>query len=584
MTDVLIVCVRDDEVRAKALADMFERAGYSVGGAPADDAALRGCAAVIVLWSQASIRSRPFLDAAQRAVNAGKAVLACLIDPPPASSRNQSPTFDLHGWEGDAEDPALDPLYFAVDRMAQAAGLAPAAPYEEEEAFAPPRAPAALHDAVRQRPQAPRVSEPRAAEMRAPEIHAYEPHIPETPANDLRARRPAAYPAQAHDAVSAEALRWRAIRHSRDPASFLHYLAEYGPEGVFSELAELRLKQLQEANAVPLKAAARAAAQQDQAPRRAAAAAQPIPLRREPPMRVEKRPEQPSIDLSAPPAAPRAEPYAQQRPEPRSEPHYEPPHPAHASAHEPRRREPDHRLYDSGERRGGGALRLLIVFLILGAGAVGAGMYLGQGQQLPAGQAEAAATPAPPEAAAPEAAPEPLAPTGEANAMGGPTASEEAAFDRPQQQPSPAAPPPAPRFEPVAAPAADAVPLMPQPMAPAAQRVAALETPPAAPALVQSGAVVWAQRASPNQIGTAYPAAARNADIAGSVVLHCVIGGDYHPSCTIVSETPTGRGFGEAALRLAREYRAGETLDNGDASIGAEATLAIRFQPAGDRR
>src|SRR5215470_3038440 len=105
MADVLIVCVREDEPQAKALAEMFEAAGFSIGGAPSSDAALRSSGAGVVVWSQASIRSRPFLDAAQRVINAGKGVLACLIEPPPADSVNDSPAFDLTHWSGDANDP-----------------------------------------------------------------------------------------------------------------------------------------------------------------------------------------------------------------------------------------------------------------------------------------------------------------------------------------------------------------------------------------------------------------------------------------------------------------------------------------------
>lgn len=65
--------------------------------------------------------SRPFLDAAQRVINANKAVVASLIDPPPPSSIGESPAFDLSRWDGDPNDPALDPLFFAVDRMVNAA-------------------------------------------------------------------------------------------------------------------------------------------------------------------------------------------------------------------------------------------------------------------------------------------------------------------------------------------------------------------------------------------------------------------------------------------------------------------------------
>src|SRR5690606_6809318 len=46
------------------------------------------------------------------------------------------------------------------------------------------------------------------------------------------------------DPLGSEAEHWRAIRDSRNPADFMDYLARYGPDGAFSEVAELRLKQL----------------------------------------------------------------------------------------------------------------------------------------------------------------------------------------------------------------------------------------------------------------------------------------------------------------------------------------------------
>src|SRR5574338_1134037 len=133
MADVLIVCVREDEPQAKALAEMFEAAGFSIGGAPAGEGALRSSGAGLVVWSQASIRSRPFLDAAQRVINADKAVVASLIEPPPPSSIGNSPVFDLSNWDGDPNDPALDPLFFAVDRMVNSARSAVGATARSEE-------------------------------------------------------------------------------------------------------------------------------------------------------------------------------------------------------------------------------------------------------------------------------------------------------------------------------------------------------------------------------------------------------------------------------------------------------------------
>src|SRR5512143_1343997 len=157
MADVLIVCVREDEPQAKALAEMFEAAGFTIGGAPSSDGALRSSGAGVVVWSHASIRSRPFLDAAQRVINADKAVVASLIEPPPPSSVGNSPAFDLSDWNGDPNDSALDPLFFAVDRMVnsqRAAVGATAAPPEPE--YERP----STYDAP---PSRPRSSSPRSA-------------------------------------------------------------------------------------------------------------------------------------------------------------------------------------------------------------------------------------------------------------------------------------------------------------------------------------------------------------------------------------------------------------------------------------
>jgi hypothetical protein len=51
-----------------------------------------------------------------------------------------------------------------------------------------------------------------------------------------------------------------------------------------------------------------------------------------------------------------------------------------------------------------------------------------------------------------------------------------------------------------------------------------------------------------------YPAAARRAGIAGSVTLLCAIHDDVPMTCTIRIETPTGHGFGDAALGWLRRF------------------------------
>jgi hypothetical protein len=118
MADVLMVCVRQDVVRAKALAEMFLSAGFSIGDSHASDAALRSSAAAILVWSHASVRSASFRDASRRAIRTGKALIVNLISPSSRPARiGCSPIFDLSRWGGAPDDVVLGPLRHAVASM-----------------------------------------------------------------------------------------------------------------------------------------------------------------------------------------------------------------------------------------------------------------------------------------------------------------------------------------------------------------------------------------------------------------------------------------------------------------------------------
>jgi hypothetical protein len=115
MADVLFVFVREDAKRAQALAALFAAADHEIGDGPVDNAAIELCGAAVVLWSRAAITSKPFMAAAQRALDSGKGVVASLGQPPPAWVVGNAPTYDLSQWAGDPEDEALDALFMAVD-------------------------------------------------------------------------------------------------------------------------------------------------------------------------------------------------------------------------------------------------------------------------------------------------------------------------------------------------------------------------------------------------------------------------------------------------------------------------------------
>lgn len=536
MADVLIVCVREDEPQAKALADMFEAAGFSIGGAPSNDAALRSSGAGVVVWSQASIRSRPFLDAAQRVINAGKAVVASLIEPPPASSIGDSAAFDLSRWDGDPNDPSLDSLFFAVDRMVNAARAAVGASPTQPAAAAP--APAYDPPPPPQR-AAPKPA--RAAPMREPS-----------------ARTPPPQPA-ANPALETEAEHWRAIRDSNDPADFMDYLSRYGSDGAFSEVAEIRLKRL---SGAPQRAAPR----------------QPPPMPRASP--------QPEPRRYEPPPAPRRVEVASQRP-PIRERNYE-----RSEVREPPRGE-------GGVLRAivligllGGAAAAAYFYFSSNLPTQPAQKEAEVDAAPPLGEPVDAANEADggvslEEAAAPQDAlrreparrapapqqrPPQRAPEQEEQSTPAPVTSwaRDAAGSGPvslvpgSQAPSAANPPSANVTAPPAGPDID---------------VAASPTPASAVPAPPPARVIWTQTFSQRRMAELYPESAARNGVGGRVVLDCVVQPALDVACSVVSSTPATAGFDRAALRLVSSNRARATRSDGTSAVGAHTRVAVNFQP-----
>ncbi len=537
MADVLIVCVREDEPQAKALADMFEAAGFSIGGAPSNDAALRSSGAGVVVWSQASIRSRPFLDAAQRVINSGKAVVASLIEPPPPSSIGDSPAFDLSRWDGDPNDATLDSLFFAVDRMVNAAraavGAAPVQPAAPAYEAPPPPRPA---------------SKPAARQA---------PPTREPPAREPASYRKPAAPA-ANEPLEAEAEHWRAIRDSRDPGDFMDYLARYGADGAFSEVAEIKLKRL--TGGVEQRPAARAAPMREPAPMRRTV--EPPPMRRA---------EAPARRVETP--APRA---------------------------------PVDRGYDRADlreppRREGGALRALLLVGLLGGAAAGAFFYFGSPSSAPRQPEVPSDYPTAP----------PIGEPAEAGADNGVSLSEAAqpgrvsappisrrdtqsqSQQRPQQRETQrasaenaaATPPPVTSWtnEPNSGGPVSLIPSENGAASPPApvQDIPVSSNP--SPATAQPPApaarVIWTQTPSARRVAELYPSAAASAGTGGRVVLDCLVQPALTVECSVVSSTPAGAGFDRAALRLASSYRARATRSDGSSAIGERTRVGVNFQP-----
>lgn len=84
--------------------------------------------------------------------------------------------------------------------------------------------------------------------------------------------------------------------------------------------------------------------------------------------------------------------------------------------------------------------------------------------------------------------------------------------------------------------------------------------------VVEITSPLWLTR--PRHPERRYPPAAFAAGVAGEVQLDCAVAADGRLDCMIVSETPLGWGFGEAALALASEHVMAPPTQNGTPALG----------------
>lgn len=88
----------------------------------------------------------------------------------------------------------------------------------------------------------------------------------------------------------------------------------------------------------------------------------------------------------------------------------------------------------------------------------------------------------------------------------------------------------------------------------------------------------WVRRPNMNAMRKHYPQAAMEAGVEGGAVIACEVTADGAlTGCAVAAEEPKGYGLGEAALKIAPEFRMQPTTAQGGPVAGGRVRIPIRF-------
>ncbi len=92
------------------------------------------------------------------------------------------------------------------------------------------------------------------------------------------------------------------------------------------------------------------------------------------------------------------------------------------------------------------------------------------------------------------------------------------------------------------------------------------------------GDVNWVREPSARDFARYFPNEALEEGQSGNVTLSCIIGGGGRLACSVASESPSGYGFGNAAIGISRQLRVRTTLPDGSSAEGREMRLPLSFR------
>ena len=93
----------------------------------------------------------------------------------------------------------------------------------------------------------------------------------------------------------------------------------------------------------------------------------------------------------------------------------------------------------------------------------------------------------------------------------------------------------------------------------------------------------WRRAPDPDDIALYYPDRAADAEVTGAAMVRCRVGpAGEAADCAILSETPSGYGFGEATIRALRRARFRTTDDAGQSMVGRAYRIPMRWELLSD--